>query len=153
MKKFKHTILVIFLSCLMFACSKMKVIESNNMHRTIKWTNYSGVSKIINQKFNSDYNTWISAECANKDYSFTECPNNEIVYSKFGKLQIRLMKDDPIKTSENNTQSRNSEDSSNGEEDDNSNEEETSNNEEQYNFDPEIPHHPPIECEGGPEFC
>ena len=153
MKKFKHTILVIFLSCLIFACSKMQVIEGNNMHRTVKFTNNSGVSKIINQKFNSNYNKWISAECANKDYSFKECPNDEIVYTKFGKMQIRLMKDDPIKTSGNNTQSRNSEDSSTVEEDDNGNEEENSNNEEQNNFDPEIPHHPPMGCEGGPEFC
>ena len=129
----------------------MDVVEEDNISRTVKFTYANGNIKIINQKLNLRYNTWISAECVSKEISsFEKCPNDKIDYTKVGKIHIAS-----LKTSNNNSQSNNSEASSTSEDESSSNEEETSNNEEEENnTEPENPPPlPPMECEGGPEVC
>ena len=107
MKKFKHIIIVSCLSCLLFACSKMQVIESDNISRTVKFTYNNGDIKIINQKFNYKYSTWISAECVAKNInSFGKCPKDKIDYTKFGKMQIAHLQDQSLNESKHYVQSQ-----------------------------------------------
>ena len=156
MKILNHSIIILGLSFLLFSCTKMDVVEGDNISRTVKFTYANGNIKIINQKLNLRYNTWISAECVSKEISsFEKCPNDKIDYTKVGKIHIASLKEGSLKTSNNNSQSNNSEVSSTSEDESSSNEEETSNNEEEENYiEPENPPPlPPIECEGGPEVC
>ena len=166
MKKFKHIIIVSCLSCLLFACSKMQVIESDNISRTVKFIYNNGDIKIINQKFNYKYSTWISAECVAKNIdSFNKCPKDKIDYTKFGKMQIAHLEDQSLKESKYYVQTESSEEASSTEDQESSgNEEETSNTEEETSnteeehTEQEHPEHeypplPPMECNGGPEVC
>ncbi len=132
------------------SCSNSYIVKVDKDKRIISRELKNGKVKVINQKYNYIYNQWLAAECASKETTFTKCDDDKVIFTKLAKLKIREM--------QKNLNSANNEEKSisNREENssiDNDIEEEDSNNEEQHNFDPENPHHPPMECEGGPEFC
>jgi hypothetical protein len=90
MKNLIHTVIVLILSILISSCAKMQLVELNkdNNTRTIKFTYQNGKSKLVNQKFHSNSNSWVKAICTDKSEQFKNCPYDKIDFTKEGKIQI-----------------------------------------------------------------
>ena len=106
--------LIINLSIVLASCSNYIIVKIDKDKRIITRELKNGKIKTINQKFNSLFHQWFDAECASKETSFTNCDDEEIIYTKLANLKIREMQQ--IQDSSNNEEDNTSEDNDSSEE-------------------------------------
>ncbi len=127
---FLKIFLIINLSLVLASCSNYIIVKIDKDKRIITKELKNGKIKTINQKFNSLFHQWFDAKCASKETSFTNCDDEEIIFTKLANLKIREMQQKQDSSNNKEQSSNNKEQSSNNEEQSSNNEEQSLNNEE-----------------------